>query len=285
MNRCLPFLFAVAVAVAAVVAPCSAHAAEPDKLACIAANDAAQDLRRSGKLREARARLAVCVSPSCPGLVRDDCAQRLAEVDAAMPSVVLDVRDAHGLVVTDARVQLDGQPFVDRVDATTHSVDPGTHRFTFDAADGAHAEQTIVLHEKEKNTLVAIVLSAPAAPSDSPSPVSGEWTTQKMIGVGLGGAGVVGLVIGSIFGAMALSDASTLKSQAGCPSSCPPSAQSQIDTLHGHQWASDIGLGLGIVGLGVGAALFLTSRPPEAAPATSLRFDVGPGAVGLRGAF
>jgi hypothetical protein len=48
---------------------------------------------------------------------------------------------------------------------------------------------------------------------------------------------------------MALSDASTLKSQPGCPSSCPPSAQSQIDTLHGHQvgsgsasWASALAL-------------------------------------------
>jgi hypothetical protein len=39
------------------------------------------------------------------------------------------------------------------------------------------------------------------------------------------------------------------------------------------------------VGLGVGAALFFTAHPPEAAPATSLRFDVGPGAVGLRGEF
>jgi hypothetical protein len=277
-----PFLFAVGV----VLVPSAAHAAEPDKLACIAANDAAQDLRRSGKLSESRERLAVCVSPSCPGLVRDDCAQRLAEVDAATPSVVFDVRDAHGLVVTDARVQLDGQPFADHVDATARPVDPGTHRFTFDAADGAHAEQTIVLHEKEKNTPVAVVLLAPATATVAvAAPAASDWTTQKTIGVGLGGVGVVGLVVGSIFGAMALSDASALKSQAGCPSSCPPSAQSQIDTLHGHQWASDIVLGLGVVSLGVGAALFFTAHPSEAAPATSLRFDIGPGAVGLRGGF
>ena len=282
MNRWShPLLLLVGV----VLVPSAARAAEPDKLACIAANDAAQDLRRTGKLSESREKLAVCVSPSCPGLVRDDCAQRLAEVDAAMPSVVFDVRDAHGLVVTDARVQVDGLPFADHVDATARPIDPGTHRFTFDAADGAHAEQTIVLHEKEKNAPVAIVLLAPAMAAVAPSAVSSQWTTQKMIGVGLGGVGVVGLVVGSIFGAMALSDASTLKSQAGCPSSCPPSAQSQIDTLHGHQWGSDIALGLGVVGLGVGAALFFTSHPTDAAPATSLRFDVGPGAVGLRGEF
>jgi hypothetical protein len=271
--------------VGVVLLPSAVRAAEPDKLACIAANDAAQDLRRAGKLRDAREKLALCVSASCPGPVRDDCGQRLVEVDAAMPSIVFDVRDAHGLVVTDVRVQLDGQPFADHVDATARPIDPGTHRFTFDAADGAHAEEAIVLHEKEKNAPVAIVLLAPTMVTVAPSTASSEWTTQKMIGVGLGGVGVVGLVVGSIFGAMALSDASTLKSQPGCPSSCPSSSQSQIDTLHGHQWASDIGLGLGVVGLGVGAALFFASHPPEAAPATSLRFDLGPGAVGLRGSF
>ncbi len=281
MNRWShPLLLLVGV----VLVPSAVQAAEPDKLACIAANDAAQDLRRAGKLHDAREKLALCVSTSCPGLVRDDCAQRLAEVDAAMPSVVFDVRDAHGLVVTDARVQLDGQPFADHVEATARPVDPGTHRFTFDAADGAHAEQAIVVHENEKNVPVAVVLAAPATVPMT-TPAGSDWTTQKTVAVAVGGVGVVGLVIGSIFGAMALSDASTLKSQAGCPSSCPPSAQSQIDTLHGHQWASDIGLGIGVVGLGVGAALFFTSHAPEAAPATSLRFDVGPGAVGLRGGF
>jgi hypothetical protein len=249
------------------------------------ANESAQDLRRAGKLQDARAKLVVCVNQSCPGPVRDDCTQRMADVDAAMPSVVLDLKDARGNVVTNARVQLDDQPFADHLDATARPVDPGTHRFTFDAADGAHAEQTIVLHEKEKNTPVAVVLLAPAVAAVVPSTVSSEWTTQKTVGVAVGGVGVVGLVIGSIFGAMAMSDASTLKSQAGCPSSCPPSTQAQIDTLHGHQWAADIGLGLGVVGLGVGAALFFTSHAPESARATSLRFEVGPGAVGLRGGF
>jgi hypothetical protein len=282
MNRWShPLLLLVGV----VMVPSAARAAEPDKLACIAANDAAQDLRRGGKLHEAREKLALCVSASCPGPVRDDCAQRLVEVDAAMPSVVFDVKDGHGNVVTAARVQVDGQPFVDHVDATAQSVDPGTHRFTFDAADGAHAEQTIALHEAEKNAPVAIVLSAPATTAVAFSTVSSQWTTQKTVGVAVGGVGVVGLVIGSIFGAVALSDASTLKSQAGCPSSCPPSAQSKIDGLHGAQWGSDIALGLGVLGLGVGAALFFTSHPTDAASATSLRFDVGPGAVGLRGGF
>jgi hypothetical protein len=114
----------------------------------------------------------------------------------------------------------------------------------------------------------------PSAPAPSKVPA--------IIAFGVGG---VGLIVGSIFGAKALSDASGLKSLAGCPSNCPPSAQSQIDALHGAQWTSDIGLGIGVVGLGVGVALLVTGRAPEGPPATALRLDLGPGAVGVRGGF
>jgi len=264
--------------------PRYALAVAPTKLECIAANDSAQDLRREGKLREAREKLVLCGSQSCPGPVRQDCAERLAEVDAAMPSVVIEVADAHGNALTDVGVQMDGRPFVDHIDSSSWPVDPGSHRFTFDAADGAHAEQTIMMAETEKGRPLRVVLGAGAVAPEALRARS-EWTMEKTIGVAVGGAGVVGLVVGSIFGAVALGNASGLKSQAGCPSNCPSSAQSQIDTLHGNQWGSDIGLGVGVVGLGLGAALFFTARPPEAVPATSLRFDVGPGAVGFRGRF
>ncbi|MGH7298448.1 MAG: hypothetical protein ACRELB_26140, partial [Polyangiaceae bacterium] len=49
----------------------------------------------------------------------------------------------------------------------------------------------------------------------------------------------------------------------GVPGELPPSAQAQIDALHGQQWASDLGFGVGVVGLGVGVVLLLTSSAPE----------------------
>ena len=49
----------ILVALGVVLVPCPARAAEPTKVECIAANDAAQDLRRAGKLREAREKLVV----------------------------------------------------------------------------------------------------------------------------------------------------------------------------------------------------------------------------------
>jgi hypothetical protein len=60
-----------------------AFAADPTKQQCVAADDAAQDLRQEGKLRAAREKLAICTSPACPALVREDCKQRIEEVDHA----------------------------------------------------------------------------------------------------------------------------------------------------------------------------------------------------------
>jgi hypothetical protein len=77
MNR----LF-VAFAMLFFASPAAADA--PTKQECVAANEAAQDLRRAGKLREAREKLAVCLDEGCPKAVRDDCAQRRDEVDKAM---------------------------------------------------------------------------------------------------------------------------------------------------------------------------------------------------------
>jgi hypothetical protein len=61
-----------------------ADGTEPTKQECVAANEAAQDLRRAGKLHGAKQKLLVCMSNSCPKAVRDDCAQQLGEVEKAL---------------------------------------------------------------------------------------------------------------------------------------------------------------------------------------------------------
>jgi hypothetical protein len=263
----------------AVLLPCSARAAEPTKLECIAANDVAQDLRRAGKLRDARGKLALCVSASCPGPVRDDCAQRLVEVDAAMPSIVFEVKDAHGKDLSEVRVQLDGQPFVDRIDGTPRPIDPGSHRFAFDTADGAHAEQTIVVQEKEKGSPVRVVLGTSPPPIALPS--GSEWTTQRMVGVGLGGIGVAGLAVGLVAGIAGTSKHSTLVGE--CPgNACPPSAQGDLDSFHTLRAASTVAYVVGVLGIAGGAVLWLTA-PSSTGAVVGVR--IGPTAAGVGGTF
>jgi hypothetical protein len=264
----------------ALVVPRPALAADPTKLECIAANDAAQDLRLAGKLGNAREKLALCVSTSCPGPVRDDCAQRLAEVDAAMPGIVLEVKDARGNDVSDVRVKLDGQPFTDRIDGTAQPIDPGSHRFAFDTAEGTHAERWIVVREKEKDTHVRVVLgTADATPTVSPS--STGRVTQRAIGFALGVAGVAGFVVGGIFGVVSKSTYShALSSECGGnPNQCSTQGANDGQTAHDQATVSTIGFVAGGLLVAGGAVLYFTA--PKTSGVVVGASGVGNGGAGM----
>src|SRR5258708_38899523 len=73
---------------------------------CLGANTTAQSLRRDGKFGAARTHLAMCVDASCPALVRDDCNQRLDELDRAQPTIVFDARDSPGQDAAEVAVEI-----------------------------------------------------------------------------------------------------------------------------------------------------------------------------------
>jgi hypothetical protein len=190
-----------------------AFAAGPSKAECIAANEEAQDLRRGGRLRAARARLAQCVDASCPGPVREDCSQAIAEVDAAMPTLVFEVRDAAGNDVSGARVSLGGDESPVPVTGTALSVDPGAHHFVFEADGVPTTEKDVVVHEGDKGRHIRVTMGAPAAnaaaaPAVSAKPAVGPedkpagGSTMRTLGLVTGGVGVVGLAVGTIFGVL-----------------------------------------------------------------------------------
>jgi hypothetical protein len=279
----------------ALAAPATARAADPTKQQCVAANESAQELRRSGKLREARDKLVYCSVPNCPAAVREDCVQQLAAVDAAMPTVVLEAKDAAGNDLTAVHVTMDGQPFATRLDGTAQSLDPGEHHFVLEAAGFAPAERNVVVHEGDKAHHERIVLGAaagasanePAAPgpeAQSPSKsagvaineqpagaaqaasqagfFAGPGSGQRIAGMAVGGAGVVAIVVGSIFG---LASKSTydhaLKSE--CynedPNACSTQGVSDGHTAHGQAAASTVAFAVGLGLLGGGAALYFTA--------------------------
>jgi hypothetical protein len=266
-------------------------AAADEKKACTEAYVAAQTLRDQHRLLAARDQLRICARKECSanmqGLMIKDCTDWLAQVEATIPSIVFEATDGHGNDLSAVKVTIDGHPLADKLDGSALQVDPGKHRFAFDDADGlAQVESTIVVREGDKDRRVRVTFGTsrsgvvtPAQPK-TPDGASGTPTAAWVI-LGVGAAGVIA---GSVFGVMALNDGSHLNTQTGCPKACPNTALPQIDTLHRDQWASDIGLGVGVIGLGVGVVLLLTSHGPEAAPA-AVSLDVGPGVVLLGGRF
>src|SRR4051812_23133074 len=113
MTRSGPFAIALATA-ALLVSP---HARAEDVVqTCATAAETAETLRHGGKLLQARERLLVCTRAVCPTIVRADCIQWLAEVDVALPALVVRARDAEGRDVLAVRVLLDGHPWLDKLD-------------------------------------------------------------------------------------------------------------------------------------------------------------------------
>jgi hypothetical protein len=184
-----------------------------------------------------------------------------ARVEKRIVTLVLDVSGVGENVALS--VTIDGLAIPPDTARLPRKMNPGRHVAVV-ASPGYQTMRIEVAAFEGQETHVNVPLTQRV---DADEPARPPSKLPAFVALGVGG---VGLVVGSIFGAMALSDASGLNAQAGCPSNCPPSAQPQIDTLHGHQWVADVALGVGVVGLALGAVLFLHSRSTESRPATSM---------------
>lgn len=287
---------------AALTAPSASGAGKAPitKDQCIDANLQAQDLRRDGKFSAARGKLQACSDAACPGVLRDNCVQRLAELERAQPTIVFDARDGDGHDIVDVHVTMDGLPFTDRLDGKALPVDPGAHTFQFTVAGNPVVMENLVIKEGEKDRVERVVLGPPPKSSASAATASHPgggpedweeahgpgWTAEQKIGVGLAGAGVVGLGVGAVFGLMTTSAWSHAKDACGGDTTrCldVPSASSYKDTATSDATLSTIGFAAGGALLVGGAVLFVLGRHPHDSGSASLSVtpSLGPGQGGV----
>jgi hypothetical protein len=260
-----------------------AISAEPTKSQCLTSNENAQSLRASGKLREARTQLLTCVAKVCPRPVRNDCAEWLAEIDKAMPTIVFEVKDGSGNDLTSVAVAIDGDPLVPKLDGTAITVDPGQHVFRFSSNGLPTFDKSLLIREGEKERREKIVLGEVSKPS-TPEPGSASQTsdssgdTQRTVGLVLGGAGVVGLVVGSVFGLM--SKATYNEASQGCRDggTCTTSDAQHGQDAHSQATTSTVVFVVGGALIAGGAVLYFTA--PKAG-SIGVAPAVGTNGVGL----
>jgi hypothetical protein len=203
------------------------------------------------------------------------------------------------------KVSMDGEILQSTLDGTAIQVDPGTHTFHFEPTDGVPGDQQVLVLEGEKARVITYAISgAVAAPPGQPPPGQpspeqpSSWNGTKTAAVAVAGVGVVSLAVGIIVGAMGSSQASSDKSAGGCappggPAGCSDDEVSSIKTK---LIVSDILIPVGIVGVGAGIVLYLTSGGSSKASASTglnlthgVRLDASPvknGATfGLHGSF
>jgi hypothetical protein len=178
-----------------VTLPLSARA-QMTKDQCATANESAQTARDAGRLREAHAKLVECAVKACPGVIRQDCADRLAEVERAEPTVIFEAKGGDGLDVSAVTVTIDDTPLASSLDGSALRVDPGEHVFRFSAAGFPAVTKRLVLREgeKERHERVVLVEATPAPRADAPG------STQRTVGIVTVGAGALALTVGSVLG-------------------------------------------------------------------------------------
>jgi hypothetical protein len=239
-----------------------------DKATCVDAASRGQRLRDTHKLIEAREQLRVCAAAACPPVVQSDCAGWLADVERALPSVVVTAKDGAGGDLADVKVSADGQPLLSRLDGQALPMNPGSYTLHFERADGTSLDRVVIVREGEKNQAVAVVLGAPALASPAtPSAASttlpptpgvesparpGAAATRRTLGWVLGGVGVVGLGVGAALGFSAIGD----KNSADCSASNQCLA-GPLSSAKSAALGADVGLIAGGVLLAGGAALVL----------------------------
>jgi hypothetical protein len=209
-----------------------AHADNPSVGECLSATEAATKLKSQHKLKASRAQLLVCSSASCPGEIRQECAKKIEEVNAAIPSIVFAVKNQAGKDVIAVKVTVDGQVVAERLDGSAIQIDPGAHEVTVEAEGQPPVTESLVVHEGEKDRRESITVGTPAPATTAPStgggattpapgggsekpPEEGSGNGLRVAGLVTAGVGAVGLVLGGVFGAMASSTYSTAKNECG----------------------------------------------------------------------
>lgn len=244
-------------------------------------------------------------------------AQKRADALAPkLPKVRIIAPDAPaGLVV-----ERDGAPLQQAVLDVPLPIDPGEHTIAASAPGKVRWSTTITVAKEPSEQIVKVppLADAPAAPPsgaaaaeppppptkpqpiDAPPPPPPEtgWTTQRSVGAGLVGLGLVGVGAGTYF-ALSAKDKYD-ESLVGCSPSdqnvCNAIAVDRRNDARKDGSVATVAVGVGLVAAAAGVVLFIRgARPaPSAATATGSRKasvfstwtpSVGPGTVSLSGAF
>ncbi|XXX77557.1 hypothetical protein WMF30_02115 [Sorangium sp. So ce134] len=243
---------------------------DDEKAACLAKHEEAQVSQQAGRLLEARDALLACARPSCPALLRSDCASWLSAVGREIPSVVISAESKRG-DETDVRVLIDGQPVAEALDGMEIEVDPGKHVFRFELPPHAPIERTLLIREHERGRPVSVFFgerpaSAPPPAAHAPSrppagvrPAPGVRPVPIAVYV-LGGSALAAAGLFAGFGAAGMAERRSL--QEGCAPFCD---DAQVQPVRNRFLIADLSLAAG-VGAAISAGLLFWFRPTLPGP-------------------
>ncbi|GAC1580399.1 MAG: hypothetical protein NVS3B20_11270 [Polyangiales bacterium] len=170
-------------------------------------------------------------------------------------------------------------------------VKPGSAEISVETPPKPPIVKTLELTAGQRETLTidaGVGRNEPVTPNEALRPIvhqgdAHQTANLRPYALVAGGVGVAGIVTFTLFGVMANAKYNDLKSQCG-QGPCTTDQGATIDAGKRDQRIANVGLVVGILGLGAGVALFVVSgshheNKPMAAVA------IGPSSIGLRGVF
>lgn len=277
----------------AMVAPAVSHAS--DKEDCATAAEQAQRLRAEKKLRAARQQVIQCARDVCPAVIRNDCIKWLRDVDAALPTVIIRVRDEHDKDLLAVRVTVDGQPFAGQLDGTAQPVDTGPHTFRYESDGMEPYEEQVLISQGEKDRVLKVQLkpkggaATPKGPDGTKTDPTPPPNDKPSSGPGvapwiIGGVGVAGLLAFGILETTGQLGYSSLRS--GCGATPQKCTEDDVAPVRLQLQLAVVGLAVGVVGVGVAVTwLIVGSSSSKPAAAAASHFDFTPLPGGGYGSF
>ncbi|HMA94570.1 MAG TPA: hypothetical protein VKP30_17890 [Polyangiaceae bacterium] len=223
--------------------------------------------------------------------------EELEALQAKIPALTITVQN----VTENTEILLDGNPVAQKLLGLATPANPGAHRVSA-KQDTQSVERTVTLSEGDKKSVELKLKPAakgnerassaiesdrpeheqrePHMPPARPAPSGGTQKTFGWIGLGLGG---VATIAGSVAGVLAMSKRKQLDDSQYCTGTvCEAEVDDQRLSYNRMRTLSAAGFIVGVVGVGVGTTLLLTTPKPKE---NQVGVWLGVASVGLKGNF
>ena len=212
----------------------------------------------------------------------------MTELERAAPTIVFAAKGPAGNTLRAVQITMDAARLADHLDGSALIVDPGEHVFTLVADGYTTVSKKFVLREGVKGRKEAVTFKSAEPPSElAPVPVvapvvappvarsESSGSGQRTVAYILGGAGVVGLGLGTAF--VVSADVAHGHSKCGSPGEV---CNAGLD-VRAHDWltASRVAFGVGAALVVTGVAVFLTA-PKDGA--VTVQPTIGASSAGVR---
>jgi len=177
--------------------------------------------------------------------------ERVAEIEGKLVRLAIKVAPPPAAQLV---VKRDGVTLGEAAWGTPVPVDPGPHVVEA-TAPGKRPWKTTVEIKSDPSTEVVVPVLDAAPPPESAKP----FLTQRTIGIGVAGLGVVAATVGAVFGLNAISTNDSAKKHCRDGNLCDATGLQQLDSAKGQATASTIFFLLGAAAIGGGAILFFTA--------------------------